>query len=49
MPSLPAALKGVLGSFAPSFRCPVWRRVQVLLVGALLSLERLTDVLAYAA
>lgn len=37
MPSLPAALKGVLEPFAPLFRRPVWRRALVLVVGALLS------------
>lgn len=42
MPSLPAALKGVLEPFASLFRRPVWRRAQVLLLGALLSPGRRT-------
>ena len=42
MPSLPAALEGVLMPFAPLFRRPVWRRAQVLLIGALLSPGRRT-------
>ncbi|CAN5357565.1 hypothetical protein BH24GEM3_BH24GEM3_11260 [soil metagenome] len=42
MPSLPAALEGVLESFAPLFRRPIWRRAQVLLIGALLSPGRRT-------
>jgi hypothetical protein len=42
MPSLPAALEGVLLPFAPLFHRPVWRRAQVLLVGALLSPGRRT-------
>jgi hypothetical protein len=42
MPSLPAALEGVLASFAPLFRRPTWRRAQVLLLGALLSPGRRT-------
>lgn len=42
MPSLPAALEGVLASFAPLFRRPTWRRAQVLLTGALLSPGRRT-------
>jgi hypothetical protein len=42
MPSLPAALEGVLVSFAPLFHRPVWRRAQVLIVGALLSPGRRT-------
>ncbi len=42
MPSLPAALVGVLEPFAPLFRRPVWRRVQLLLLGALLSPGRRT-------
>ncbi len=42
MPSLPAALVGVLEPFAPLFRRPVWRRAQVLLVGTLLSPGRRT-------
>jgi hypothetical protein len=42
MLSLPAALQGVLEPFAPLFRRPVWRRVQVLLLGALLSPGRRT-------
>jgi hypothetical protein len=42
MPSLPAALEGVLVSFAPLFRRPTWRRAQVLLLGALLSPGRRT-------
>ncbi len=42
MHSLPAALEGVLESFAPVFRRPIWRRAQVLLIGALLSPGRRT-------
>jgi hypothetical protein len=42
MPSLPAALEGVLMPFAPLFRRPVWRRAQVLLMGAILSPGRRT-------
>lgn len=42
MPSLPAALKGVLEPFAPLFRRPIWRRAQILLSGALLSPGRRT-------
>jgi hypothetical protein len=42
MHSLPAALEGVLEPFAPVFRRPVWRRVQVLLAGAILSPGRRT-------
>ena len=42
MASLPAAPKGVLEPFASLFRRPVWRRAQVLLLGALLSPGRRT-------
>ncbi len=42
MHSLPAALEEVLEPFAPVFRRPIWRRVQVLLAGALLSPGRRT-------
>lgn len=37
MPTLPAALEGVLVPFAPLFRRSVWVRAQLLLIGALLS------------
>lgn len=40
MLSLPAALRGVLEPFAPLFRCPVRKRVQILVLGAMLSPER---------
>jgi hypothetical protein len=42
MPSLPAALEGVLAPFAPLFSRSTWRRAQVLLLGALLSPGRRT-------
>ncbi len=37
MASLPPALMSIVGAFAPLFSRPVWRRVQVLLVGAILT------------
>lgn len=37
MHRLPAALEGVLMSFAPVFSRPIWRRVRVLPAGAILS------------
>ena len=42
MHSLPAALEGVLQPFAPVFSRPIWKRVQVLLAGAILSPSRRT-------
>lgn len=42
MPNLPAALQGVLEPFTPLFRRTVWRRAQILLLGALLSPGRRT-------
>lgn len=42
MHSLPTALEGVLMPFAPVFSRPIWRRVRVLLAGAILSPGRRT-------
>ena len=42
MHSLPAALEGVLQPFAPVFSRPIWKRVRVLLAGAILSPGRRT-------